>query len=106
LQSQIYLAVWQVPDRFWPLLSGGSGYVARTASSPLGVVSAIREAAVKGDPSSVVYGARPLEDIVANSIATQRLAMILLSIFFCAGAGAFRDRNLRRDFLSHRAAHA
>jgi predicted permease len=81
LQSQIYLAVWQVPDRFWPLLSGGSGYVARTASSPLGVVSAIREAAVKGDPSSVVYGARPLEDIVANSIATQRLAMILLSIF-------------------------
>jgi putative ABC transport system permease protein len=45
------------------------------------VVSAIREAAVKGDPSSVVYGARPLEDIVANSIATQRQAMILLSIF-------------------------
>jgi predicted permease len=81
LQSQIYLSVWQVPDRFWPLLSSGSGYVARTASSPLGVVSAIREAAVKGDPSSVVYGARPLEDIVANSIATQRLAMILLSVF-------------------------
>jgi putative ABC transport system permease protein len=81
LQSQIYLSVWQVPDRFWPLLSGGSGYVARTASSPLGAVSAIREAAVKGDPSSVVYGARPLEDIVANSIATQRLAMILLSVF-------------------------
>jgi putative ABC transport system permease protein len=29
----------------------------------------------------VVYGARPLQEIVANSIATQRLAMILLSVF-------------------------
>jgi putative ABC transport system permease protein len=28
-----------------------------------------------------VFGARPLQEIVANSIATQRLAMILLSIF-------------------------
>jgi predicted permease len=81
LQSQIYLSVWQVPDRFWPLLSGGSGYVARTAGSPLGVVGAIRDAAAKADPSSVVYGARPLEEIVAGSIATQRLAMILLSVF-------------------------
>jgi putative ABC transport system permease protein len=75
------LSVWQVPDRFWPLLSSGSGYVARTTASPLGVVSAIREAAVKGDPSSVVFGARQLQEIVANSIATQRLAMILLSVF-------------------------
>ena len=81
LQSQIYLSVWQVPDRFWPLLSKGSGYVARTTASPLGVVSAIREAAVKADASSVVYGAQPLQEIVANSIATQRLAMILLSVF-------------------------
>jgi predicted permease len=81
LQSQLYLSVWQVPDRFWPLLANGSGYVARTTSSPLGVVSAIRAAAAKADPSSVVYGARPVEDIVAGSIATQRLAMILLSVF-------------------------
>jgi predicted permease len=81
MQLQLYLSVWQVPDRFWPLLSHGSGYVARTASSPLGVVSAIREAAAKADASSVVYGARPLQEIVANSIAKQRLAMILLSVF-------------------------
>jgi len=81
LQSQLYLSVWQVPDRFWPLLANGSGYVARTMSSPLVVVSAIRAAAAKADPSSVVYGARPVEDIVAGSIATQRLAMILLSVF-------------------------
>ena len=81
LQSQIYLSVWQVPDRFWTLLSNGSGYVARTTSPPLSVVNAIREAAVKADPSTVVYGTQLLQEIVGNSIATQRLAMILLSIF-------------------------
>lgn len=81
LQAQLYLSVWQVPDRFWSLLSSGSGYVARTTAAPLGVMGGIREAAAKADPSSVVYGARPMEEVVANSIATQRLAMIMLSIF-------------------------
>ena len=81
LQAQLYLSVWQVPDRFWSLLSSGSGYVARTTAAPLGVMGAIREAAARADASSVVYGARPMEEVVANSIATQRLAMIMLSIF-------------------------
>jgi predicted permease len=81
LQVQLYLSVWQVPDRFWPLLSNGSGYVARTATSPLGVVSEIREATGKADSSAVVYGVQPLQEIVANSIAKQRLAMILLGFF-------------------------
>ena len=81
LQAQIYLDVWQIPDRFWTLLANGGEYVARTAGTPLGVVNAIREATNRADASAVVYGVRPMEDIVANSIATQRLAMILLSIF-------------------------
>ncbi|MEO8499932.1 MAG: ABC transporter permease [Vicinamibacteria bacterium] len=81
LQAQIYLSVFQVPDRFWPLLSSGSGYVARTSAAPLGVTAALRAAAQMADPSTVVYGVREMEEIVANSIATQRLAMILLSAF-------------------------
>jgi predicted permease len=81
LQAQIYLSVWQVPDKFWPLLANGGGYVARTAGTPLGVVSGIREAAEKVDNSAVVYEVRPMQDIVARSIATQRLAMMLLSVF-------------------------
>ena len=81
LQAQIYLPVWQVPDRFWPLLANGSGYVARTAGARLGVVSAIREAISKADNTAVIYAITPMQDIVARSIATQRLAMILLSVF-------------------------
>jgi len=81
LQAQIYLLVWQVPDRFWPLLANGAGYVARTAGAPAGIVSAVREAESRVDSSAVIYNARPLQEIVANSIAKQRLAMILLSVF-------------------------
>jgi len=81
LQAQLYLSVWQIPDRLWPLLSSGSGHVARTTAAPLGVMGGMRAAASKADQSSVLYSARPMEDIVARSIATQRLAMILLSIF-------------------------
>ncbi|HYL62772.1 MAG TPA: ABC transporter permease [Candidatus Methylomirabilis sp.] len=81
LQAQIYIPVWQIPDKFWPLLANGAQYAARTAGMPLGVVSAIREAAQSVDSSAVVYEVRPMQDIVARSVATQRLAMILLSVF-------------------------
>jgi len=81
LQAQVYLDVWQIPDRFWTLLANGGEYVARTAGTPMGVVNSIREAAERADASAVVYGVRPMEEIVANSIATQRLAMMLLTVF-------------------------
>jgi predicted permease len=81
LQAQIYLPMWQVPDRFWTLLANGGEYVARTAGTPMGVVKAIREAAEGVDASAVVYEVRQMEDVVAGSIATQRLAMMLLSVF-------------------------
>jgi putative ABC transport system permease protein len=81
LQSQIYLSVWQVPDRFWPLLANGVGWVARTTGAPASIVSGIREAEAKVDATAVIYNVRPMQEIVANSIAKQRLAMILLSVF-------------------------
>jgi predicted permease len=81
LQAEVYLSIWQVPDKFWPLLANGCGYVARTAGTPLGVVGAIRNAAERVDGTSVVYGVRPMQDIVAHSIAKQRMTMLLLSVF-------------------------
>ena len=81
LQAQMYLSVWQLPEKFWPLLANGGQYAARTAGMPAGVVNSIREAAQRVDNSAVVYEVRPMADIVARSVATQRLAMILLSVF-------------------------
>ena len=47
----------------------------------MGVVSGLREAAERVDSSAVVYGVKPVQEIVARSIATQQLAMMLLSVF-------------------------
>ena len=81
IQSQIYLSVWQVPDRFWPLLANGGQYVARTSTTSPSLVAEIRHAAERTDPTSAVYSVRPMQEIVARSIAKQSMAMLLLSVF-------------------------
>jgi predicted permease len=81
LQAQLYLPVWQVPDRFWPLLANGTTYVARTAGNSGDIAGAIRQGAEKVVSSAVLYDVRPMDEIVAHSISTQRLTMFLLSIF-------------------------
>jgi predicted permease len=81
LQAQLYLPVWQVPDRFWPLLANGSQYVARTSGAAGDITSAVRQGAEKVVSSAVLYDVRPMQEIVAHSISTQRLTMFLLSIF-------------------------
>ncbi len=81
LQAQLYLPIWQVPDRFWPLLANGSQYVARTASISGDIANAIRQAGEKVESSAALFDVRPMEEIVARSISTQRLTMFLLSIF-------------------------
>jgi len=81
LQAQLYLPVWQVPDRFWPLLANGSGYVARTTGTTPDLAASIRHAAEKVVSSAALYDVRPMEEIVSRSISTQRLTMFLLSVF-------------------------
>jgi predicted permease len=81
LQAELYLPVWQIPDKFWPLLANGGQYAARTSGMPVGLTNSIREAAQRVDSSAVMYEVRPMQDIVKGSVATQRLAMILLSVF-------------------------
>jgi predicted permease len=81
LQSQLYLSAWQLPDRFWPLLANGGSYVARAAGTPMGILSALRTVVQQVDSSTVIYEVQPMDDIVARSIATQRMAMLLLTVF-------------------------
>ena len=81
LEVQLYLPVWQIPDKFWPLLANGSQYVARTTGSTVGLATSIRQAAEKVDASAVLFDVRPMEEIVARSISTQKLTMLLLSVF-------------------------
>src|SRR5260370_12602726 len=73
--------MWQVRDRFWRLLANGNQYVARAASISGDIANAIRQGAEKVESSAALFDVRPMEEIVARSISTQRLTVFLLSIF-------------------------
>ena len=57
-------------------------------------------------PTSRSANVRTLEQIVARSISQPRFYMTLLDALRRAGAGARRDRHLRRPVVRRRAAHA
>jgi putative ABC transport system permease protein len=53
----------------------------RTAGPPLSEVSAVRHALEQYNGDLVMYDTDPLGEIVSNSLASRRFAMILLGIF-------------------------
>ncbi len=81
VQAEIYLPLWQIPDRFWSLIRSGSPYVARTQGPPLSVVNALRHTATQVDQTAVIYEPQPMDDLVADSVANRRFSMLLLSVF-------------------------
>jgi len=81
LQAELYLPVWQIPDPLWSLLANDSSYVTRTPGAPMNLVPGLRQAASRADGTAVLYGTRPMEEIVAGSISQQRFAMLLLGAF-------------------------
>jgi putative ABC transport system permease protein len=60
---------------------GSLNVVIRTDGSPAALLSAIRPAVYAVDKDQPIGAIRPLEEIVAESIARQRFAMTLLSVF-------------------------
>lgn len=79
-QPQFYHALEQVPDQITPLLTG-IGMVVRTAGRPTSYVSAIRTASNHFDAGQVAYQFEPMDQIVADSVSSQRFTMILLGVF-------------------------
>jgi putative ABC transport system permease protein len=55
--------------------------VARTASNPLGMVAAIRNAVADLDPNQPIYGEQTMEAMLDGSLAGRRFPMLLLSGF-------------------------
>ena len=55
--------------------------VLRTPGSPAALVPSIRTAVEKLNSENVIFETKPMEDIVAESLAARRFSMILLSVF-------------------------
>jgi predicted permease len=78
--AQSYMPLLQIPDKFW---SGppGAEVVMRTKAAPASMVSTVRDAIEKLNSENVMFEVKPMEEIVADSLAARRFSMILLSVF-------------------------
>ena len=81
IQAQCYLAINQLPDRFMPLFGSSLGLVVRSAGSPLAQVGSVRRALAQINNQTVMFDTQTMDDIIADSLAARRFAMILLGIF-------------------------
>ncbi len=79
-EGQFYYALNQLPDRIVKLFTG-MDVVVRTTGDPLASVGALRAASQQFDPDQVLFGFKSLDEQVSGTVASQRFAMILLSIF-------------------------
>ena len=81
MQAQCYFQVNQIPDQFVPLLAGFSGFMLRTAGSPLAQVGSIRDALSRMNSQQVMYNVQAMDEIISGSLAARRFSMVLLGIF-------------------------
>jgi putative ABC transport system permease protein len=81
VQAQMYRARAQVPEKFQPLIATRVTLLVRTFQEPEALTAAVRRAVQEVDPNQPVYNVQTMEQVVSDSIASQRLSMMLLIIF-------------------------
>jgi putative ABC transport system permease protein len=81
VQAEMYRARAQVPEKFQPLLAERVSLLVRTASDPEAFVPAVRRAVQEVDPNQPVYNVQTMGQVVSDSVASQRLSMMLLLVF-------------------------
>jgi predicted permease len=79
---ELYVPLVQLPDKLLPLAAGrGSTFLVRTFGVPRAFAAAIRSASESFDSQQVLYDFTTVDQIVSNSLATQRFTAILLGAF-------------------------
>lgn len=81
LRAQAYEPFMQLPDEAMALSASGTGIIVRSKVSTAGLFDSIRAAVQKMNHEQVVFGPATMDEIVAQSLATRRYFMLLLSIF-------------------------
>ena len=84
IRDQIYFPFNQVPDPFMTEAVSGLTLLMRTASEPMGLVSAVRTQVAGPTRDQPIYAVRTMEQIISGSLSERRFTMLLLAIF--AGA--------------------
>jgi predicted permease len=81
IQAQCYFSLTQMPDALMSNFDHGTSVVARTEGSPISVMNSISHAVEKVNSQIVVYGTETMGEVISNSLAAKRFAMVLLSVF-------------------------
>jgi predicted permease len=81
VQAELYYAWNQVPDKFMPDVARTTGLLIRTTSEPSALTAAVRREVQAVDPNQPVFNVNTMEQVLADSLASQRLSMLLLSVF-------------------------
>ena len=81
LQAQFYFPFMQFGDKSILREAHSVDVVIRAAGNPLAAFGAVRGAMSRMNSQQVVYGAQTMDQIVADSLAVRRFAMILLGVF-------------------------
>jgi putative ABC transport system permease protein len=81
VKPQVYFALKQISEKAIGVVLGGVFVTARTEGDPAALAPAVRRESNAIDPAQPVYRVRTMEEVMAGSIATQRLSATLLTFF-------------------------
>ena len=81
LRAQIYHTFMQLTDAPLKLSVPGIGVVVRSANDPAGLGDAIRRVTGEMSRDRVLWGFETIEDIISDTLAARRFAMMLLGAF-------------------------
>jgi predicted permease len=80
-RAQIYLSGPQMPDEFMAMTPSGSSVMIRTAGAVPGLLDSIRRVSQQMSSQQAIFGAQSMDDLIADSLASQRFSMIILGVF-------------------------
>jgi len=81
VQAQCYFALAQLPDSIMTMLAHGFPAMVRLNPTMVNSVVPIRQALWKVNSQLVIHDAKMMTEIVADSLAEKRFAMMLLGVF-------------------------
>lgn len=80
-RAQLYLPGMQMPDEFIAMTPSGSSVMIRSAAGVSGLFASIRQLSSRMSSQQVVFGAQSMDEMISESLASQRFSMIVLGVF-------------------------
>ena len=81
LRTEIYVPFMQLPDAAMKLAPAGTTIMVRSDGSDPGLFNSLLRVNKQMSDEQVIYGAQTMEEIISDSLSTQRFSMILLGVF-------------------------